>query len=416
MIASRFLQVMDILEGLELSVQVHLRRRLLHMAAEFQVAQQVVGLAHQGSTESLPPDESVGDDDDGAEDERDSDGSPTPFTPILSATSTPRSVTPEPAHQITVTVNNYVQGNLNFVPAVPPNSPRRRGSRKESRRTRISGNEADVESVASGSTTSLHDADEDLDLSSKSHNVPVSPLVRQPLEPIPSSPPPAYSERYEEDDNSASGDEAPQNASSQAKRGKVDAWTSTSPSLTTLARLVEPTVQPEYVRPVHTKPRSQSDAALFAKTAAATRRQNRLTHNESVQTEPEEERDVFRFPREEEDRSRESSTDPSFLSGEEDNAADELRCRVERLRRAPEGDITEESGVDSDDGVLGEVNTSLEVASTSAMAAERSALSADLSDLTLSPTLSPTLEHVSFKTEVASSRGPNKQGQQSCKC
>ncbi len=35
------------LEGLDLNLQVHLRRRLLHMAAEFQVAQQVVGLVHQ---------------------------------------------------------------------------------------------------------------------------------------------------------------------------------------------------------------------------------------------------------------------------------------------------------------------------------------------------------------------------------
>ncbi len=41
------LQVMDMLEGLDLNLQVHLRRRLLHMAAEFQVAQQVVGLVHQ---------------------------------------------------------------------------------------------------------------------------------------------------------------------------------------------------------------------------------------------------------------------------------------------------------------------------------------------------------------------------------
>ena len=129
------------LGGLDLSLAVHLRRRLLHMAAEFQVAQQVVGLVHQGSTESLPAEEDIEDED---------GDSPPPFaTPIVSATSTPRSGTPEPTHQITVTVNNYVTGNLNFVPVAPPNSPRRRGSKKDSKKNRTCGNEADVESVAS---------------------------------------------------------------------------------------------------------------------------------------------------------------------------------------------------------------------------------------------------------------------------
>ncbi len=383
------------LEDLKLNLQVHLRRRLLNMAAEFQVAQQVGGLVHQGSTESLRAGEDL--------DDEDGDESPPPFaTPVVSATSTPRSVTPEPAHQITVTVNNYVTGNLTFVPVAPPNSPRRRSSRKE--KTRISGNEADVESVASGSTTSLNDAEADeLWDTPRSHNtnsVPPSPLVRQ-LEPIPSSPPPAYTEQEDEE---CDGDVSQLNdTTEQGTPGKVDACTSTTPSLTLtspIAGLLERPVQPEYVRHPHTKPRSQSDAALFARSAANSRRQNRLTHNESVQTDPDESSDRFVFPPD--DRSRESSTDPSFLSGEEDNGGEEHRSRLERVRRAPEeGDITEESGVDSDEGILEEVNASDDAISTSATAASATVVMlSDLSDMTLSP----SVEHVSFKTEIAASR------------
>ena len=374
------------LGGLDLSLAVHLRRRLLHMAAEFQVAQQVVGLVHQGSTESLPAEEDIEDED---------DDSPPPFaTTIVSATSTPRSGTPEPTHQITVTVNNYVTGHLNFVPVAPPNSPRRRGSKKDSKKNRTCGNEADVESVASGSTTSLYDtgssADE-LGETSRSQ-VPPSPLTRQPLEPIPSSPPPAYTE---EDSEVVSP------GALRPECSKVDAWTSTSPSLNAMAGLFERPVQSEFVRPAHTKPRSQSDAALFAKTAA-NRRQTRLTHNESVQTEPEESEGIFMFPPD--DRSRESSTDPSFLSGEEDNAEDN-KNKLDRFRKIPaEGDITEESGVDSDEGILEEVEASDESFSTSATAASSTVvmLTGDLSDMTMSP----SVENVSFKTEVASSNSP----------
>ena len=384
---------MDMLDGLDLNLQVHLRRRLLHMAAEFQVAQQVVGLVHQGSTESLPAEDDLQDEDE--------DDSPPPFaTPIVSASSTPRSVTPEPTHQITVTVNNYVTGNLNFVPVAPPNSPRCRGSRKDSKKTRTSGNEADVESVASGSTTSLHDvgssADE-LSDNSRSH-VPPSPLVRQPLEPIPSSPPPAYTEHAADDSVSDAAEPELDETTELQVCEKVDACTSTSPSLGSIAGLFERPVQPEFTRTAYSKPRSQSDAALFAKTAR--RRSARSTHNEAVQTDPEE--GIFTFPPDE--RSRESSTDPSFLSGEEDNA-DEHRTKLDRIQRMPaEGDITEESGVDSDEGVLEDVDASDDGISTSATAASGTVimLTGDLSDMTLSP----TVERVSFKTEVASSSSP----------
>ncbi len=400
----------------------------------------------QGSTESLHADNTDLHDED--------DESPPPFaTPIVSATSTPRSNTPEPQHQITVTVNNYVTGNLNFVPVAPPNSPRRRGSRTR-KRTQISGNEADVESQAGDNTMEqdIGSSTEELsDLSSSRVPYPQSPLVRGlTLEPIPSSPPPAYTEHAsDEEPHSPSTSPRPLSTSPRPPNEvasqvsiphKVDASTSTSPSLQNGEVIQEQLPNIELARPaLAARPRSLSDAPLFAREITRLDEDGRHSHSvsgghrsrrsgdffrprhahrdsespqfpargnqdssmengvdcpSSPKVQPKRE-DIFMFPPD--DRSRESSTDPCFLSGEEDNG--ETKIKVDHGGRITE----EESGLDSDEGLLEDINQSSEdLISTRATRGNNSVfnLTEDLSDLTLSPTVE---DRVSFRTEVASS-------------
>lgn len=100
--------VMDMLEGLSLDLQVHLKRRLLRMAAEFNIAQHVMNVMNPDFQDEDDP-------------------SPLFTTPILSGNCSPRSASPSP--HISVTVNNFVSGSMNFPPfghMAPPNSPARR--------------------------------------------------------------------------------------------------------------------------------------------------------------------------------------------------------------------------------------------------------------------------------------------------
>jgi mitogen-activated protein kinase kinase kinase 1 len=115
--SSMMKKITDMLDGLEINLQVHLKRNLLKVAAEFQVEKRVVDMMQRGEGSI------------NAESFDDSEPLPLYPTPIVSEASTPRSTSPSPPSpqpQIKVTVNNFVQGNLNFVPKVPPNSPERR--------------------------------------------------------------------------------------------------------------------------------------------------------------------------------------------------------------------------------------------------------------------------------------------------
>ncbi len=338
------------------------------------------------------------------------------------------------------------------MPVVPPNSPRRRGSRGR-KRTQVSGNEADVESVAGDNTMEqdIGSSMEELsDLSSSRVPYRQSPLVRgQTLEPIPSSPPPAYRERGSEEEPSPSISPRPPSASPRPPNEvasqvsiphKVDASTSTSPSLQNGDIIREQLPNIELVRPALAgRPRSLSDAPLFTREVTRLDEDARYSHSVSgghrsrrsadsfrhrhahsddsespqflvrrekdssmenddrpsspkVQSKRE---DIFMFPPD--DRSRESSTDPCFLSGEEDNG--ETKIKVDKGGRITE----EESGLDSDEGLLDDIDHSSEdIISTRATRGNNSVfnLTEDFSDLTLSPTVE---DHVSFRTEVASS-------------
>ena len=104
----RIMQLIGELPGDQRST---LQQRLHRLAAEYNIAQHVVaGMTHcSNSFESTT----------------DSDPPQLFSTPAMSENSTPRSVTPEPK-PINVTVNNFITGNLNFMPTAPPNSPARR--------------------------------------------------------------------------------------------------------------------------------------------------------------------------------------------------------------------------------------------------------------------------------------------------
>ncbi len=125
--------VMNFLEGLDLNLQIHLKRRLLRMADEFNIAQQEARCVQNGEESR---------DGDGAEDGE----SIQPFrTPVISARSTPRSGSPTLSPQIAVPVNNFISGNITFLPTAPPNSP----TRHRTLRHRTSTGHDDVESVLS---------------------------------------------------------------------------------------------------------------------------------------------------------------------------------------------------------------------------------------------------------------------------
>lgn len=104
-------QVMELLDRLPVDMQATLRQRMHRLAAEYNIAQHVVCAIH--------PHESSYDS------QTDSDSPQLFSTPVMSEVSSPRSVTPEPK-PISVTVNNFIQGNMNFMPNAPPNSPARR--------------------------------------------------------------------------------------------------------------------------------------------------------------------------------------------------------------------------------------------------------------------------------------------------
>ena len=99
-----FKQINDLLDVQEMNVQVHMKRKLLRVAEEYHLAQQM-GAHRDDMDEPIPP-----------------------FTtPIISASSTPRSSSPvnSAGPHINVTVHNFVTGNL-IIPSAtpaPPNSP-----------------------------------------------------------------------------------------------------------------------------------------------------------------------------------------------------------------------------------------------------------------------------------------------------
>ena len=144
--AAALKHVTDLLDTLGLNIQVQLKRKLLaRMTTDFHFTQRASKWL-EGETAGFP------------ETSLDHD-SILPNTPFESEHSSPRCGSPGGAGcgsatasstppRISVTVNNFVSGNLNFVPMAPPNSPeRRRGPEGRSR----SGTETD--SPASGATS-----------------------------------------------------------------------------------------------------------------------------------------------------------------------------------------------------------------------------------------------------------------------
>ncbi len=157
-------EIFDLLEDVETSIQVNIRRRLWRVAEEYDISQQAR-----------------------EEDEQLEDPGPPFSTPVISAVSTPRSGSPvslsdgpttlQPPPQLNVT--NVMAANLVFLPTtVPPNSPNPRCGRKRtsnstsSGATSVSQHDTDHESVSSGAGRELK---EDSDTESQVMSAPGTP-------------------------------------------------------------------------------------------------------------------------------------------------------------------------------------------------------------------------------------------------
>lgn len=142
--------VTDLLDTLGLNIQVQLKRKLLaRMTSDFHFTQRAskyfeAEMDHPSVVQDLLS-----------------------HTPLESDPSTPRSISPPAASatppRLSVTVSNFVSGNLNFVPLAPPNSPERRRGPEGRSKSGTSGTETDS-SISGGASVAGVDVTDGIEI------------------------------------------------------------------------------------------------------------------------------------------------------------------------------------------------------------------------------------------------------------